>query len=796
MKFSENWVREWVNPSISTEQLCDQITMLGLEVDSVEKVAGDFTGVVVGEVVECAQHPDADKLRVTKVNVGGDRLLDIVCGAPNCRQGLKVACATEGAVLPGDFKIKKTKLRGQPSEGMLCSFSELGIDVDADGIIELPLDAPVGTNLREYLDLDDKAIEISLTPNRADCLSIAGVAREVGVVNKQVVNQPHFDAVPATISDKVQIELKAPEACPRYLLRVVKNVNVKAQSPIWLQEKLRRCGIRSIDPIVDITNYVLLELGQPMHAFDASKVSQPVQVRLANNGEELVLLDGTTAKLQSNTLVIADQTAPLAMAGIFGGQASGVDAETTKDVILEAAFFAPLAIAGRARQYGLHTDSSHRFERGVDFTLQRHAMERATALLLNICGGEAGEICEVVSEQYLPKVNEVTLRREKLDGLLGHHIETETVTEIFERLGFAVKYANDVWTVTSASWRFDIEIEEDLIEEVARIYGYNSIPNNAPLAHLRMREHKESDLDLSRIKTALVDADYQEAITYSFVDPKVQTLLHPEIEALVLPNPISVEMSAMRVSLLSGLLGAVLYNQNRQQNRVRLFETGLRFVPDANAEFGVRQEFVLAGVITGTAKSECWTGKAETVDFFDLKGDLESILSLTEVGNRVKFVAKAYSALHPGQSAAIELDGKEIGFIGTIHPLIAQKLGLNGKAVVFEILWDAIANRRVVQAKEISKFPANRRDLALVVADNVPAGDIIEACKQAGGEKLTQVNLFDVYQGIGVASGHKSLAISLTIQDNEKTLEDDEINAVISAVLNEVKQRFNAELRD
>lgn len=796
MKFSENWVREWVNPSISTEQLCDQITMLGLEVDGVEKVAGDFTGVVVGEVVECAQHPDADKLRVTKVNVGGDRLLDIVCGAPNCRQGLKVACATEGAVLPGDFKIKKTKLRGQPSEGMLCSFSELGIDVDADGIIELPLDAPVGTNLREYLDLDDKAIEISLTPNRADCLSIAGVAREVGVVNKQVVNQPHFDAVPATISDKVKIELNAPEACPRYLLRVVKNVNVKAQSPIWLQEKLRRCGIRSIDPIVDITNYVLLELGQPMHAFDASKVAQPVQVRLANNGEELVLLDGTTAKLQPNTLVIADQTGPLAMAGIFGGQASGVDAETTKDVILEAAFFAPLAIAGRARQYGLHTDSSHRFERGVDFTLQRHAMERATALLLEICGGEAGEICEVVSEQYLPKVNEVTLHREKLDSLLGHHIETETVTEIFERLGFAVKYANDVWTVTSASWRFDIEIEEDLIEEVARIYGYNSIPNNAPLAHLRMREHKEADLELSRIKTALVDADYQEAITYSFVDPKVQTLLHPEIEALVLPNPISVEMSAMRVSLLSGLLGAVLYNQNRQQNRVRLFETGLRFIPDANAEFGIRQEFVLAGVITGTAKSESWTGKAENVDFFDLKGDLESILSLTEVGNRVKFVAKAHRALHPGQSASIELDGKEIGFIGTIHPLIAQKLGLNGKTVVFEILWDAIANRRVVQAKEISKFPANRRDLALVVADNVPAGDIIEACKQAGGEKLTQVNLFDVYQGIGVASGHKSLAISLTIQDNEKTLEDDEINAVISAVLNEVKQRFNAELRD
>lgn len=601
MKFSESWVREWVNPAISTAQLCDQITMLGLEVDGVEKVAGDFSGVVVGEVVECAQHPDADKLRVTKVNVGGDRLLDIVCGAPNCRQGLKVACATEGAVLPGDFKIKKTKLRGQPSEGMLCSFSELGIDVESSGIIELPQNAPVGTNLRDYLTLDDNTVEISLTPNRADCLSITGIAREIGVVNKLAVNTPHFESVKATITDKVDIQLHAPEACPRYLLRVVKNVNVQAPSPMWLQEKLRRCGIRSIDPVVDVTNYILLELGQPMHAFDAAKVAQPVQVRMAKSGEALVLLDGSTAKLKDNTLLIADQNGPLAMAGIFGGQASGVNAET-KDIILEAAFFAPLAIAGRARQYGLHTDSSHRFERGVDFELQRQAMERATALLVEICGGEVGDICEVASDVFLPKLNQVSLRREKLDALLGHHIETETVTDILTRLGLQVSYANDVWQVTSASWRFDIEIEEDLVEEIARIYGYNSIPNKAPLAHLRMREHKEADLDLTRIKTALVDADYQEAITYSFVDPKIQSILHPQQDALVLPNPISVEMSAMRLSLLSGLLGAVQYNQNRQQTRVRLFETGLRFIPDTQAEFGVRQEFVLAAVMTGNKK--------------------------------------------------------------------------------------------------------------------------------------------------------------------------------------------------
>ncbi|OOR98634.1 phenylalanine--tRNA ligase subunit beta [Canicola haemoglobinophilus] len=795
MKFSELWVREWVNPEISTEQLCEQITMLGLEVDGVENVAGNFNGVVVGEVVECAQHPDADKLRVTKVNVGGDRLLDIVCGAPNCRQELKVACATEGAVLPSDFKIKKTKLRGQPSEGMLCSFTELGIASDQDGIIELPQDAPVGTNLRDYLTLDDNSIEISLTPNRADCLSMAGIAREIAVVNKLELNPLHFEPVTASIEDKVAIEVLAPEACPRYLLRVVKNVDVKATSPMWLQEKLRRCGIRSIDPVVDVTNYILLELGQPMHAFDMAKVAQPVQVRMAKQGEELVLLDGSTAQLKENTLVIADQNGPLAMAGIFGGQASGVNTET-KDVILEAAFFAPLAIAGRARQYGLHTDSSHRFERGVDFELARKAMERATALLLDICGGEAGEICEALNTEHLPKVKQVQLRRSKLDALLGHHIETEIVTDIFHRLGFAVEYANDVWTVTSASWRFDIEIEEDLIEEVARIYGYNSIPNNAPLAHLQMKEQPEALLDLNRIRTALVDKDYQEIISYSFVDPDVQKLLHPEQDALVLPNPISKEMSAMRLSLLPGLLGAVAYNQNRQQNRIRLFEAGLRFVPDATAECGIRQEYVIGGVIVGDKRPVYWEQKGEHVDFFDLKGDLEQILSLTKVGNRLRFVAKTYSALHPGQSAAILLDEQEIGFIGTVHPKVVQQLDLAGKPIVFQIEWSAIAERNVPKAQEISRFPANKRDIAIVVDANVAAGEVLDVCRSVGGKQLINVNLFDVYQGSNLPVDKKSLALSLTIQDTEKTLEEKDINAVISVVLSALEQRFNAYLRD
>ena len=795
MKFSENWVREWVNPAVDTETLCDQLTMLGLEVDGIEPVAGEFSGVVVGEVVECEKHPDADKLRVTKVNVGGERLLDIVCGAPNCRKGLKVACAVDGAILPGNFKIKKTKLRGQPSEGMLCSFGELGVEDDKDGILELPAEAVVGTDFREFLNLNDNAIEISLTPNRADCLSIAGVARDLGVLNQMPVNAPQITPVAATIADKVEIDVLAPEACPSYLLRVVKNVNVNAVSPLWLQEKLRRGGIRSIDPIVDITNYILLEFGQPMHAFDADKVAQPVQVRFAKQGEELTLLDNSAAKLKENTLVIADQNGPLAMAGIFGGLASGVTKET-QNVILEAAFFAPLAITGRARQYGLHTDSSHRFERGVDFMLARQMMEKATALLVEICGGEVGEICEVTSEEHLPKLNKVVLTRKKLDNLLGHHIPTETVTDILTRLGFAVEYANDQWTVTSTSWRFDIEIEQDLIEEVARIYGYNNIPNNAPLAHLQITEQPEKNLNLNRVRTAFVDSDYQEIISYSFVDPAVQQLLHPEEEALVLPNPISSEMSAMRLSLLPGLLTAVQYNQNRQQSRIRLFETGLRFVPDANAESGIRQEMMIAAVITGDKLPVSWEQKGEVVDFFDLKGDLERVLSLTKAGNSLSFVAKLYPALHPGQSAAILLDGKEIGFIGTVHPKVTQKLGLSGKPIVAQVQWSALNEKNVPNAQEISRFPANKRDLALVVDENVPAQEVLQVCREVGGKQLINVTLFDVYQGDNLEEGKKSLAISLTIQDTEKTLEEKDINAVISTVLSELAQRFNAYLRD
>lgn len=795
MKFSELWLREWVNPAISSEALSDQITMAGLEVDGVEPVAGAFNGVVVGEVVECGQHPNADKLRVTKVNVGGDRLLDIVCGAPNCRQGLKVAVATVGAVLPGDFKIKAAKLRGEPSEGMLCSFSELGISEDHDGIIELPLDAPVGTDIREFLKLDDTTIEISVTPNRADCLGILGVARDVAVINQLPLVEPEMNPVKATIDATIPIDVQAPQACPRYLGRVVKGINVKVPTPLWMREKLRRCGTRSIDAVVDITNYVLLELGQPMHAFDLNRISGGIVVRMAQKNEALTLLDGTEAKLAEDTLVIADHEKALAMAGIFGGEHSGVNDET-QDVLLESAFFAPLSITGRARRQGLHTDASHRYERGVDPELQFKAIERATALLLSICGGEAGPVIEATSDVDLPKAATITLRREKLDRLIGHHVEDAQVTDILTRLGCKVQHNGDHWVAVAPSWRFDMQIEEDLVEEVARVYGYNNIPDVPVKASLVMTKHREANLSLKRVKNLLVDRGFQEAITYSFVDPKVQALLHPGEEALILPSPISVEMSAMRLSLWSGLLTAVVNNQNRQQSRVRLFESGLRFVPDTQADLGIRQDVMLSGVISGTKNEEHWDLARQAVDYYDLKGDLEAILELTGKMNDVQFKVEANPALHPGQSAAIYLRGERIGFIGVVHPELERKLDLNGRTVVFEMLWNKVADRVLPDAKEISRFPANRRDIAVVVAENVPADDILAECKKVGANQVVGVNLFDVYRGKGVAEGYKSLAISLVLQDTGRTLEEEEIAATVAKCVEALKQRFQASLRD
>ncbi|ADT87281.1 phenylalanine--tRNA ligase subunit beta [Vibrio furnissii] len=795
MKFSESWLREWVNPAVTTDELTHQITMAGLEVDDVLPVAGTFTGVKVGHVVECGQHPDADKLRVTKVDVGEEELLDIVCGAPNCRQGLKVAVATVGAVLPGDFKIKKAKLRGQPSHGMLCSFSELGIDVESNGIMELAEDAVIGTDFREFLALNDVTIDVDLTSNRADCFSLRGMAREVGVLNRADVAEPAVAPVAPTIDANISIEVKAPAACPRYLGRIVKNVNVQAQTPLWMQEKLRRCGIRSIDPIVDITNYVMLEQGQPMHAFDLAKIEGGIVVRLAEQGEKLTLLDGNEAELNADTLIIADHNKALAIAGIFGGEHSGVSTET-KDVLLECAFFAPDHIRGRARSYGLHTDSSMRYERGVDYALQHAAMERATQLLIDICGGDVAPVVAAESDADLPKPNTVALRRTKLDNLLGHHIADADVVEILQRLGMSVETTAEGWTATAPTWRFDIAIEQDLVEEVGRIYGYDNIPNQAPAAALNMNLHKEANLPLKRVRDLLVDRGYHEAITYSFVEPEQQKLIVPDVEPLILPNPISADMSAMRLSLIQGLLNTVVHNQKRQQPRVRLFEQGLRFIPDQAAENGMRQEPMLAGVISGTRGEEHWNLETATVDFFDLKGDVEAILELTANGKAYSFAAAKHPALHPGQSAAIVLDGKTIGVIGTVHPELERKFGLNGRTIVFEIEWSAINTKVIPEAVALSKFPSNRRDIAVVVDDAVASGDIVKACLEQGGEFLKDAKLFDVYVGKGVEDGKKSLAIALTLQSAERTLEDADIAGAVEAIVAHVSAKFGATLRD
>ncbi|MBO1898307.1 phenylalanine--tRNA ligase subunit beta [Shewanella sp. BF02_Schw] len=795
MKFSESWLREWVNPSVSRDALSHQITMAGLEVDGIDAVAADFSGVIIGEVVECGQHPDADKLRVTKINVGGDELIDIVCGAPNCRLGLKVAVAMVGAVLPDDFKIKKAKLRGQPSMGMLCSYGELGMDIESDGIIELPQDAPLGVNVREYLQLDDAIIDVDLTANRADCLGMAGLAREVGVLNRQAVTEPSWEAVTATIDAPFSINVVAPDLCPRYLGRVVKNINVKAATPLWMQEKLRRSGIRSIDPIVDITNYVLIEFGQPMHAFDLNALNGGITVRLADGVEKLTLLDSNEITVPSDTLVIADDKQAVALAGVFGGESTGVN-ENTQDILLECAFFAPLAIMGKSRRLGLHTDASHRFERGVDPELQHKVMDRATRLVLDICGGEAGQVIEAVSAEHLPAAANITLRRSKLDKSLGHFIPDSDVVEILERLGLSVQTSGDVWHVTTATYRFDMAIEEDLIEEVARIYGYNNIPNIAPQAALSMPDHKEADISLKRVRSIFVARGFQEAVTYSFVDPKMQNIVHPGEEAMVLPNPISVEMSAMRLSMFTGLLTAVGYNQSRQQNRVRLFETGLRFVPDAQADSGVRQQAMLGAVISGVQNEEHWSMESKTVDFFDLKGDLEAIIGLTVASTEFSFRGATHPALHPGQCAEILRNNRVIGYIGAIHPSLEKPFGLNGKTIVFELELDALLHARLPLAQAVSKFPANRRDIAVVVDETVSATDVMNLIRKVGENQLVGLNLFDVYQGKGVEPGKKSLAIALTLQDTTRTLEDKDITETMESVVSALKTEFNASLRD
>ncbi|GLQ30951.1 phenylalanine--tRNA ligase subunit beta [Litoribrevibacter albus] len=793
MKFSESWLREWVNPSIDTAELMHQLTMAGLEVDGHEAVAGEFSGVVVGQILSFDRHPDADKLNVCVVDTGDEAPSQIVCGAPNVKQGMKIPVAKVGAVLPGNFKIKKAKLRGVESFGMCCAEEELGLSDSSDGLMELREDAPVGTCFREYMGLDDVAIDVDLTPNRGDCLSIAGLAREVGTLTRTAVTTPEILAVEAVSQDVRGVTLEAPSACPRYAGRVVKNVDVKAATPIWIQEKLRRSGIRSIDPIVDITNFVLLELGQPMHAFDLNKLEGDIRVRMSEAGEKLTLLDGQEVELTDGTLVIADQKSVLAMAGVMGGEASSVTSET-KDILFEAAYFDQIAIAGKARSYGLHTDSSHRFERGVDFKLQEKAIERATQLLVEIAGGEPGPVFVEENTESVPAERKVVLASQKVESLLGLKISDSEIEEILTRLGLVVSEKIDAgWVFEVPSYRFDISIEEDLIEEVGRIYGYNNLPRTLPVADMQLLSEPEVISPLSSVRAQLVSSGYQEAITYSFIEPKLQKLFDPEIEPKALANPISADMAVMRTSLLPGLAKALQYNAKRQQSRIRLFETGQVFIPQ---EDQLRQVDHIAGVVYGARLPERWNSGKESVDFFDVKGDIEAILGITGALDSIAFEpASDNAAFHPGQTAKLMKGEQLVGYVGTIHPNVGKLAELPGTVIAFELELGLILEGNIPEFKDISKFPEVRRDLAVIVDESVNVSKIKKCIEQNSGEFMNSLSIFDVYQGKGIEEGHKSIALGLTWQHPERTLNDEEINQCVESIVNALDQEYQAKLR-
>ncbi|OYT95520.1 MAG: phenylalanine--tRNA ligase subunit beta [Pseudomonas sp. PGPPP3] len=791
MKFSEQWLRTWVNPQVSSDELVARLSMAGLEVDSVTPAAGQFSGIVVGEVLSTEQHPDADKLRVCQVS-NGVETFQVVCGAPNVRPGLKIPFAMIGAELPGDFKIKKAKLRGVESNGMLCSAAELQISEENDGLLELAADAPVGEDVRTYLQLNDVSIEVDLTPNRGDCLSLAGLAREVGALYAAPVSRPQVLAIAAVQEQTLPVEVLESKACPRYLGRVVRNVDVSKPTPLWMVERLRRADVRSIDAVVDVTNYVMLELGQPMHAFDLVQINGGIRVRMAEEGEKLVLLDGQDISLRANTLVIADHERVLAIAGVMGGESSGVSA-TTCDLFLESAFFDTIALAGKARSYGLHTDSSHRFERGVDSQLAREAMERATGLLLEIVGGEPGPIIAVESAADLPNIAPITLRSERIEQMLSMVMDDSEVERLLGGLGLGVTAEGPGrWQVVVPSHRFDISLEVDLIEELARLYGYNRLPVRYPQARLAPQRKAEAAVELPALRRLLVARGYQEAITYSFIDPKMFELFNPGVAPLMLANPISADMAAMRSSLWPGLVKALQHNLNRQQTRVRMFESGLRFVGQLE---GLKQEAMLAGVICGGRLPEAWAHARDTVDFYDIKADVEALLACAGSANEFSFAAGEHPALHPGQTARIERDGCLVGFVGALHPELAKTLGIDQPVYLFELVLAEVASGRLPKFQELSRFPEVRRDLALLVDRDVAATVVLDGIRAQAGDCLTDLKLFDVYHGKGIDPHRKSLAVGLTWQHPSRTLNDDEVNTTIENILSSLEQRFNATLR-
>ncbi len=788
MKISEQWLREWVNPDVSTETLAEQLTMLGLEVDEVLPAAGDFTEVIVAEIIGLEKHPDADKLNVCTVNTGADTSLQIVCGAPNVKVGLKAPLAKIGALLPGGFKIKKSKLRGLESFGMLCSNVELGLSDDHSGLLELPSSAPVGEDIRSYLQLNDNIIDIDLTPNRADCFSVKGIAIDVACLNNSAITMPTIVKKTATHEEKIEVNVEAVKQCPSYLCRVINNIDNTVETPMWMQEKLRRGGIRAIHPVVDVTNYVMLELGQPMHGFDKAAISGSIIVKMASKGDRITLLDGKDVELNESFLMIADQDKYLAIAGVMGGQNSGVESDT-RDIVLESAFFDPATIMGKSRDLGIHTESAHRFERGVDPLLQRQAMHRATQLIVEICGGEVGEIVEQTVTEQLPLRQTITLSQDKLLRVLGFEVDPHTVTDILTGLHMQVEYDDDKWQVTPASSRFDINIPEDLIEEVVRIIGYDKMPSKNLFSESVVMQLPENIISQTSIKSQLNVLGYHEAINYSFISEKQLQAYGLMDGAIKLKNPLTEEFAIMRTSLLPGMMQSLKYNLRRQNDSIKFFESGKVF----HKFNDIIEDDKLIAVLTGRRHTEHWAQIKDGVDFYDCKGDLEALLDNTKAS--YYFKQSKHEFLHPGRQAEVMLDDQCIGWIGQVHPQVCAKIGIKKEVYAFELHMKNIMDTLLPEFHEVSKFPSVRRDIAMIVDDNISYQQINDIISQELGELMVDCFVFDKYQGENIQSGKRSLAVGVILQQQNSTFEDKEVDKLLSKVVSSIKENLDVEIR-
>ncbi|MBX3618246.1 phenylalanine--tRNA ligase subunit beta [Nitrosomonas sp.] len=789
MKFSESWLRSFANPPLSSAKLAHALTMAGIEIERIEPVAAVFNKVIVAEVLSVEKHPTADRLKVCSVRTGtSEDFLQIVCGAPNVEIGIKVPCALVGANLPG-FTIKKTKLRGLDSHGMLCSAKELGISEAADGLLLLPDDAPVGIDFREYYGLDDNVFELKLTPNRADCLGVWGVAREVAAITSTELNSSEFerDRVSTEIEDTLAVQVVAADACPLYCGRVMQGISLDVATPMWMAQRLERSGIRLINPVVDITNYVLLETGQPMHAFDLAKISDSIHVRYAHLHEKIQLLNGSQVDLTPEMLLIADKHKPLALAGIMGGMDSGVTQSTT-DIFLESAFFSPSVISGKSFVLGFSSDSAYRFERGVDFSATRNALERATYLIQSICGGKVGPVTEV--KHRLPQRTAVNVRVDRIEKVLGINLNKHQIGDFFARLGFEFSEKENTFVVIPPSYRFDLSIEEDFIEELARIYGYDRIPSLSPRANMAMLPVSEKKLSIFEVKRLLTTRDYHEVINYAFVDETWEHELANNSKPIALKNPIASQMSVMRSSLIGSLISNLQFNLNRKQNRARLFEIGCCFGRTESDGFYQREK--VAGLSYGDVVSEQWGVPARSIDFYDVKADVEILCS----GKAVHFDKFSHPALHPGKSAQIHIDGQPAGWLGELHPHWQKKYGLQKNAVMFEIDLNSLLSRAVSVAAEISKFPPIRRDLAVMIDNAINVQELLAGMYAEKSAIVTDISLFDIYRGKGVDSAKKSLAFRVLLQDTEKTLTDAEADSAVTGLIEILKNKFGATLRN